>query len=578
MKKNYLRTFISYYKKYTFRFVTVLIASLIMALLSVMYPIITRRVFQVYVKETPADVDAIVIAGIILVAIYVCRFGLKLYVDYFGHGVGTDMQSDMRRDLFNKYEDLPMQYYDTHETGELLSRLTNDLQDISELAHHGPENILICGVTICASLVYLLSINVILALVLLGMVPILFFITLFTRKKHLKAYGESKKHIGGINAQLASSISGIRTTKAFNNKELEMKNFNKANTDYNKSRKKVYAYMSLFHASNNFVIDLFNVAVIIGGALLTVKTNMFAIEDYLAFAISVSLFTNPINTLVQFTEQLTDGKAGFNRFMEIMETPSDIEKENAIKEIALKGDIEFKNVSFNYIRDEEILSNVSFNIKQGECIALVGSSGGGKTTICHLIPNFYHVPDGHIFFDGIDINDISFHGLRSNIGIVQQDVFLFSGSIRSNIVYGNLDATDEEILEAAKKANIYNFIMSLPEGLDTRVGERGVRLSGGEKQRISIARIFLKDPSILILDEATSALDNSTEITIQNSLNDLMKNRTCIIVAHRLSTIKNANRIFVIESGKIIESGNHDSLITKNGRYKELYDQQFKLN
>lgn len=543
-----------------------------------MYPIITRKVFNEYIKENPVNINAIIYAGVTLVIIYILRFLLKLYVDYFGHSVGIDMQEQMRRDLFNKYEDLPMQYYDNHETGELMSRLTSDLQDISELAHHGPENILICSITILASLIYLFTINVVLSLILLGMLPILFMITFLTRKKHLKAYATSKRYIGGINAQIESSISGIRTTKAFNNKEIEMKRFDTANSNYAKSRKLVYKYMSLFHASNNFVIDLFNAAVIIGGALLVAKTEIFLLEDYLAFAVSISLFTNPINTLVQFTEQLTDGKAGFNRFMEIMSTPDDYEKEDVIKEISLKGNIEFKNVSFNYIKDEEVLNDVSFSINSGECIALVGSSGGGKTTICHLIPNFYHVGDGHIFFDGTDINDISFYGLRNNIGIVQQDVFLFSGTIRDNINYGNLNATDEEIMQAAKKANIYDFIKSLPNGLDTRVGERGVRLSGGEKQRVSIARIFLKDPSILILDEATSALDNSTEIAIQNSLNELMKGRTCIIVAHRLSTIKNADRIFVIESGKIKESGDHKSLIEKGGRYKELYDQQFKLN
>lgn len=578
MKNKKSFSFISYYRKYAGIFSTILGASFIMALLSVVYPIITRKVFNEYITEDFVDINAIVCAGALLIGIYILRFGLKLYVDYFGHSVGTDMQSDMRRDLFNKYESLPMQYFDTHETGELMSRLTNDLHDISELAHHGPETIIICAITIVASFVYLLTINVILAFVILGMVPILFFITFFTRKKHLKVYGESKKYIGGINAQLSSSISGIRTTKAFNNKELEMAYFEEANQNYNKSRKLVYKYMSIFHASNNFIVDLFNAAVIIGGALLTATTEIFSLKDYLAFAVSVSLFTSPINQLVQFTEQFTDGKAGFTRFTEIMQIPDDVEKENAIQKIELKGNIEFKDVTFNYIKDETILSNVSFSIKSGECIALVGSSGGGKTTICHLLPNFYHVPDGHIFYDGVDINDISFHGLRENIGIVQQDVFLFSGTIRSNIAYGKIDATDEEILEAAKKANIYDFIMSCPEGLNTKVGERGVRLSGGEKQRISIARIFLKDPSILILDEATSALDNSTEIAIQNSLNELMKGRTCIIVAHRLSTIKNANRIFVIESGMIKESGNHKELMEKNGRYKELYEQQFKLN
>ncbi|MCQ2776248.1 MAG: ABC transporter ATP-binding protein/permease [Bacilli bacterium] len=577
-KKGTLRRFISYYKPYKLMFGLDLLAAFIMAGVSVIYPIVTRLIFSKYITETGSDTKMIIICGSILICCYIVRMLLKFIVDYWGHGVGVRMQKDMRQDLFKKFEELPFSYYDEHEIGELMSRLTIDLNDVSELAHHGPETIFISIVSILGSFIYLLTINYVLALIVLCCVPILFTISLVTRKRQVRAFGESRKDIGNINAQLESSLSGIRVTKAFNNMDNEVEYFEKVNQTYVKSKMKAYKYMGIFHSSTNFVVDLFNAVCIIAGAFIVIYTEAFELADYLAFAVSISLFVNPITQLVQFTEQFQDGSAGFRRFIQIMDTPIDEQKEGVIEHIDLTGNIKFNRVFFKYETSEEIINDISFEIKPGETIALVGTSGGGKTTICHLIPNFYHVDDGQIFFDGVDINDISYKALRNNIGIVQQDVFLFNGSIKSNIRYGKLDATEEEIIEASKRANIYDFVMSLPNGFDTKIGERGVKLSGGQKQRISIARVFLKNPSILILDEATSALDNTTEIAIQNSLNELAKDRTSIIVAHRLSTIKNADRIFVINNGAIVESGNHEELMKLNGEYALLYNQQFKLN
>lgn len=574
--KSLLRRFASYYKPHMKLFILDLFAALIMSGISILYPIITRLIFNTYVKEN--NVTMIIVCGAILLTVYIVRMGLKLFIDYFGHLVGIRMQSAMRKDLFNKFESLSFTYYDEHETGELMSRLTSDLQDVSELAHHGPENIFICSVTILGSFIYLLTINWILGLILFACVPVLFAISLLTRQKQLKAFSSARKELGGINAQLESSLTGIRVTKAFNNKHKELEHFDAANKRYENSRRIAYKAMAWFHGSTNFVIDIFNVVCIIGGGLIVIYTNVFRIEDYLAFAVSISLFINPISTLVNFVEQYQDGKAGFKRFITIMDEEDEKDNPNGIKEIYLNGNIKFDHVGFKYQSSDEILDSVSFEIKKGETIALVGESGGGKTTICHLIPHFYNITKGHIYFDDIDIDDISLKALRDNIGIVQQDVFLFNDTIKNNIKYGKLDATDDEVIEASKKAKIYDYIMTLPNGFDTKVGERGVKLSGGQKQRVSIARIFLKNPSILILDEATSALDNTTEIAIQESLNELAKDRTSIIVAHRLSTIKNADRIFVVNHGNIMESGNHEELMKNNKEYARLYNQQFRLN
>lgn len=568
------KRFVSYYKPHKKLFALDMIASLFIALIGMLYPIITREVFNTYVPI--GDIKMIVILGVVLLVLYFLRMLLRFFVQYQGHVMGVKMQAQMRSDMFAHLEELPYSYYDEHETGKIMSRMTNDLQNVSELAHHGPENFFICGVMVIGSFIYLFTVNWILSLIILCCVPVLVTISLVMRKKMNDAFTENRKNVATINASLESSISGIRVTKAFTNKDKELEKFETGNKDYVTSRSKAYKAMGMFHSSTSFVMDLFNVVCIVGGAILVFNDNFpLSMPDYMAFVVSISLFISPLTTLINFVEQYQDGTTGFKRFLEIMDEKVEIEKENAIDDVTLEGNIKFENVSFSYQTTSNVLNNVSFDINQGETIALVGESGGGKTTICHLIPNFYKVTEGTISIDGIDINDLSFKALRRSIGIVQQDVFLFNGSIKENILYGNLNASDEEIIEASKKANIYDYIMKLPDGFDTQIGERGVKLSGGQKQRLSIARVFLKNPPILILDEATSALDNTTEILIQEALNELAKGRTTIVVAHRLSTIKNATRIMVVNEGKIVESGSHDELLAKEGIYSTLYNLQF---
>ena len=568
------RRFCSYYKPHLKMFSLDMLASLLISLIGICYPILTRKVFNVYVPEE--NIKMIILFGGILLVIYIIRMLLRFFVQYYGHVIGVRMQAQMRRDMFAHLEELPYSYYDEHETGKIMSRMTNDLQSVSELAHHGPENIFICGVTVIGSFIYLCTINWILSLIIFSCVPILVTITLIMRKRMRNAFTETRKSVAEINASLSSSISGIRVTKAFTNNDKELEKFEVGNKHYVASRSVAYKAMGSFSSSTSFVTDLFNVACIVGGGIIAITTDVFNSGDYLAFVLSISLFISPLMTLINFVEQYQDGVTGFKRFLEILDEKKEEEKVDAIKDISLDGQIEFKNVSFSYETKANILNNVSFKIKKGETIALVGESGGGKTTICHLIPNFYKVNEGEILIDDININDLSFKTLRQSIGIVQQDVFLFNGTIKENILYGRLDASEEEVIEASKRANIYDYIMTLPDGFDTQIGERGVKLSGGQKQRLSIARVFLKNPPILILDEATSALDNTTEILIQEALNELAKGRTTIVVAHRLSTIKNANRILVVTSGKIEEEGTHEELLNKKGIYEKLYHLQFR--
>lgn len=576
MEVNMLKRFVSYYKPHLKMFTLDMLASLLISLIAMCYPILTRKVFSTYVPEK--DINMIIIFAAILVGLYIIRMFLKYFVQYYGHVIGVKMQAQMRKDMFTHLEKLPYSYYDEHETGKIMSRMTNDLQNVSELAHHGPENFFICGVMIIGSFAYLLTINWILALIIFACVPFMVAISLFTRKRMRNAFTEIRKSIAGINASLESSISGIRITKAFANQDIEDKKFDISNKEYVKNRSIAYKAMGIFSSSTNFVMDLFNVACIVGGGIIAITTEAFSTADYTAFVVSVSLFISPLTTLINFVEQYQDGVTGFKRFLDVMDEKVEYEKPNAIKNITLAGKIDFNHVFFNYETKDHILNDVSFSIKKGETIALVGASGGGKTTICHLIPNFYQPTSGTIKIDGINISDISLNALRKNIGFVQQDVFLFTGSIKDNIQYGKPDATDKDIISASKKANIYDFIMSLPNKFDTQIGERGVKLSGGQKQRISIARVFLKNPSILILDEATSALDNATEILIQQALNKLSYGRTTLVVAHRLSTIKNADRILVVEGGKIIEEGTHSVLLSQNGEYAKLYNLQFRNN
>ena len=458
--------------------------------------------------------------------------------------------------------------------------MTNDLFDVSELAHHGPENILVASFTIIGSLVYLMFINWILGIILIGVIPLLFIITWHYRKQFRNSMRETRRLTAKINSRMESSVTGIRVTKAFTNEQLEKQKFDNCNNEYVQVRGQVFGYMGRYFSISQFITDFFNVIVLVcGGLFIYYGVESFDLASYSVFVISVSLFISPINQLITFMEQLESASAGFERFIHIMDEKEEtIQQGNKILD-TIKGDIEFQNVSFSYNEsNQNVLDDVSFKLEKGSILALVGPSGGGKTTLCHLIPRFYFLEKGKILIDGNDISEFTLQSLRKNIGIVQQDVFLFGGTIKDNIKYGNPNATDEEIYEAANKANLTEFIEALPDKWDTEIGERGVRLSGGQKQRISIARIFLKNPPLLILDEATSALDNATELLIQNALNELAKGRTCIIVAHRLSTIKNADTIAVIEDGKIKEMGSHEQLLKNNGRYKQLYDLQFRID
>ena len=568
-----LKRFMAYYKPHKLLFFFDMLASLAVAAIAITYPMITRTMLNTYIPDN--NIRMVVICGGALLCVYLLRMGLNYFIQYYGHVMGVKMQAQMRSDMFNHLEKLPYSFFDNHETGKIMSRMTNDLMDISELAHHGPENLLISSISIIASFVYLCTINWWLTLIVFACVPFLILITMLLRKKMRSAFMRSRQSIGEINAALESSITGIRVTKAFNNSEIESEKFEEGNKKFVHARTDAYKAMGQFHSGTSFINDVFNVVVLIAGGFFLSK-GFIQVGDYTAFTISVGLFIGPVMTLIGFMEQYQNGVTGFQRFLEIMDAEPEKDNPNAEEMKVAEGHIEFKNVNYSYSEGEEVLKNVSLDIKKGEKFALVGPSGGGKTTICHLIPHFYDVKDGQILIDGKDINKITRSSLRSNIGIVQQDVYLFNASIRDNILYGRPGATEEEVIEAAKRANIHNYVMSMPNGYDTVIGERGVKLSGGQKQRLSIARVFLKDPAILILDEATSALDNTTEILIQNSLDELCKGRTTIVVAHRLSTVKNADEIAVVSDGKIIEQGPHDSLIAMNGVYANLYKLQFR--
>ena len=569
------KRFIHYYHNHKLILTLDLIAAFLIAVTGIGYPFITRIMLNEWIPN--GDMKYIIIGGASLIGIYLVRMGLRYFVQYYGHVMGVRMQGEMRTDLFNKLQKLPYSYFDNHETGVIMSTMTNDLFEISELAHHGPENLFIATFTAIGAFTYLMFIDWLLGLILLAAIPILFFLTWFFRRRFRSAMRRSKKAIASINARLESSISGVRVTKAFTNEEIEKERFEAANQEYIAARREVFSHMGKYFAVSQFVTDFFNVLIlVVGGIFLYQGIGGFNYGDYSAFIVSVGLFINPINQLIMFMEQFESASAGFARFIALLDENEETVYNGSKECQTVSGDIRFEHVSFHYVESNEVLDDVSFHLEKGKTLALVGPSGGGKTTICHLIPRFYFLEQGHIYIDDIDIGEYTLNSLREKIGIVQQDVFLFGGSIKQNIAYGKPSASDEEILEAAKKANIIDFINSLPNGWDTEIGERGVRLSGGQKQRLSIARLFLKNPPILILDEATSALDNTTEMLIQRSLNELAKGRTCLIVAHRLSTIKNADEIAVISKGKIMEMGNHDELIKLNGIYADLYKLQFK--
>ncbi len=567
-----LKRFIAYYKDHKLVFALDMLASFLVSLISVIYPILTRKMLNNFIPNK--QYRMIIISGIVLLALYCVRYGLNFFIQYYGHVMGVYIQAKMRSNLFAHLQNMPFTFFDNNQTGKIMTRMTDDLFEIAELAHHGPENIIISIITLLISLVYLMTINIPLSLIIFAMVPILVLVANKIRKIHLENRRRCRKAISVINGHLQTSISGIRVTKAFTNAEKEQEKFEVGNKQFIQANKEQYHTMARFNSSTTFITDIFNVIVLIAGGIY-LYNGRIDFADYSAFILSVSLFMSPINKLIAFTEQLQSGITGFERYCQIMDLPEETDEKDASELKDVKGDIEFKNVSYGYEQDSDVLKDVSLKIRAGETFALVGPSGGGKTTICHLIPRFYHLNEGQILIDGKDINSVTAKSLRENIGIVQQDVYLFDDTIANNILYGNLKATEEQMIEAAKKANIHDYIMSLPEGYQTNIGERGVKLSGGQKQRLCIARVFLKDPAILILDEATSALDNTTEMLIQKSLDELCKGRTTIVVAHRLSTIKNADEIAVISAGKVLEKGTHKELMDLNGQYARLYNEQF---
>jgi len=572
-----LRQFISYYKPHKKMLTLDMLAALMISVIGMVYPIVTNKMLNEYIPNKMYS--TIVVAGIIVLLLYVVRLLLRYFVQYYGHIIGIKMQSQMRQDLFNHLQKLPFKFYDNNETGRIMTRIGSDLFEVCELAHHGPENILICSIMIILSFIYLITIDWILTLIIFVCVPILFFVSLHYRKAMRRAFDDRRKNYATINASVESSVTGIRVTKAYTNSAREVEKFKKGDEGFVDSSRRAYDAMAKFHSSTSFITDIFNVFILIAGGLF-LYAGRISFGDYSTFIVSVSLFINPVNTLIGFMEQYQNGVSGFRRFVEIMEEEPETDAPDAEELDNVEGVIEFKNVTYAYEDSHSVLRNINLSLEKGRKLALVGPSGGGKTTLCHLLPNFYKLGEenGSILIDGKDIRKLTLNSVRKNIGIVQQDVFLFVGTIKENILYGRPDATDEEIYEAAKRANIHDYIMTLEHGYDTEIGERGVKLSGGQKQRLSIARVFLKDPAILILDEATSALDNTTEVLIQEALDELCRGRTTLVVAHRLSTIRNADEIAVVLDGRIAERGTHDELIANNGTYKKLYSLQFREN
>ena len=570
-----LRRFIAYYRPHRKLFSMDMGAALLVAVIGIVYPIITRTMLNKLIPER--QYTLILVYGITLLALYFIKMCLNYFIQYEGHMMGVYMQARMRSDMFNHLESLPYSFYDTHETGKIMTRMTNDLFEVSELAHHGPENIIISVLSIVIAFIYLTTINVPLTLIIFACVPFLLVISWNLRKKMRKAFRDTRSALAEINASLESSISGVRVTKAFTNAEKEKEKFEIGNRKFQVARKAAYSAMGRFHSGNTFITDIFNVVVLIAGGIF-LYNGRISFGDYSAFIVSVNMFIAPVMTLINFMEQFENGITGFERFCEIMDEKPETDSPNAVDAGELEGRIEFRNVSYAYDEDKNVLRHVDLTIEKGKTFALVGPSGGGKTTICHLIPHFYDVLSGEILLDGKEIHSLTLQSVRRNIGIVQQDIYLFNDTMKENIRYGKLDATDGEIIEAAKCANIHDYIMSLPDGYETKIGERGVRLSGGQKQRLSIARVFLKNPPILILDEATSALDNTTEILIQHALDELCRGRTTLVVAHRLSTIKNADEIAVVADGRIVEQGTHEELMNLQGQYYELYQLQFRAN
>ena len=568
-----LKIFLSYYKPHWKIFAFDMFCAIMIALIDITFPMISKFTIDSLLPNKNFKAFFILIGA--LLVIYVLRRTFSWFVNYWGHYFGVLVETDMRKDVFAHIESQDFKFFDKHRTGKIMSRVTTDLFEITELAHHGPEEFIISVLTLLGAFFLLLKIRWELAVVVFIFLPIIILITIFSRKSLSETSRKVKEATAEINTVLESSISGVRVTKTFTNEEYELNRFKEGNELFKTSKKAFYKQMSNYHANVSFFNNLLSVLVLAAGGYFIMEGKM-QISDLVAANLFVAAFSSPINRLSFLVEQYTTGMAGFKRFLEIMETESSIkEDENPVETASFQGNISYKNVSFSYGNGIDVLSNINLEIEKGKTVAFVGTSGAGKTTLCHLLPRFYDVTSGEILIDGIPIQKMRLKSLRQKIGLVQQDVFLFAGTIRENIAYGKIDATDDEIMEAAKAAELHEDILKMPDGYNTIVGERGIKLSGGQKQRISIARIFLKNPPILILDEATSSLDSVTEEKIQESFAKLSKGRTCLVIAHRLSTIKNADKIYVIgktqDKEGIIESGNHQELLEKKGVYAELY-------
>ncbi|SFL77123.1 ABC transporter ATP-binding protein [Pelosinus propionicus] len=572
-----LKKFIQYYKPYQLLFYTDMVCALTMSVIDLAFPQILNLLTKGLFTRSSAEIlHSIGYIGGGLIIMYLIRYGCQYYITSWGHVMGARMESDMRQDLFDHLQRLPFSYYDKNNTGEMMSKLVSDLFDISELAHHGPENLFISILKIIGSFALLMLIHVKMTLILLCVTMIMVTFSVYQNRKLKAIFMDNRRKIANVNSRVQDSLSGIRVVKSFANEEIESEKFKSSNVEFLDSKETGYKIMGSFHAGNNFFEGMLYVTVLVFGGIFIANGTM-QLTDLAVYALYIGIFINPLDVLINFTEQFQKGYAGFKRFVEVLQTePEIVDKEDAIPLTNVRGEIAFKDVSFYYDKTTEVLEKVTIFIEAGRTVALVGPSGGGKTTLCSLLPRFYDVTEGSVSIDGKDVRDVTLKSLRSNIGIVQQDVYMFAGSVRDNISYGKPGASEEEIIKAAESANIHDFIMSLDNGYDTYVGERGVRLSGGQKQRLAIARVFLKNPKILILDEATSALDNESERHIQASLEQLSKDRTTIVIAHRLSTIRNADEIIVINDRSIQERGNHETLLLQNGLYAKYYNMQFE--
>lgn len=571
-QRSHVSIFLSYYKPHLHLFLLDMACALGIALIDLAFPYVSRLSMQ---ELLPQDLFGAFFAvmACLLVA-YLLRAGMYYIVTYLGHMMGVLIEADIRRDLFGHMQNLSFSFYDKNRTGQLMSRATNDLFEITELAHHGPEDLFISVITLGGAFCLMLTIQWKLALIVFAVVPLFVLFTIFQRRRMMKASVQVKQNMAGINGQLESSISGMRTAKAFANEEQENRKFQQSNNQFKGAKRDYYKAMATYMGGLEFALPAMNVLTITAGGWFILQGEMTYI-DLVTFALYISTFLTPVRKLAAFVEQFLNGMAGFKRFVELMRVePAVQDAPDAVEMGTAQGDIQVDDVSFSYEEGETVLDHVSIHIPQGETVAVVGPSGGGKSTLCQLIPRFYDVTGGRILVDGVDVRHITQQSLRQNIGIVQQDVFLFAGTIYDNIRYGKPDATQEEIVEAARRAEIYDDIMAMPDGFQTYVGERGVMLSGGQKQRVSIARIFLKNPPILILDEATSALDSVTEARIQSAFDELAKGRTTLIIAHRLSTIRNAHRIIVVDDNRIVEEGTHEELLQSGGEYAQLYNAQ----